>query len=100
MFSTIFETDWLESYRRELKELLGDPERGNLENSDLWILLCALDDIHNGLISDVTYEYADGEEGDEPTPYRHSQVPIPVKSWNVALSDGVINSFFESSEDK
>ena len=58
MFYTLFEKDWLDSYRSELKELLGDPE-GDLGNSDLWILLCALDDIEAGKISDLSYDYID-----------------------------------------
>tara|TARA_R110002020_G_scaffold275175_2_gene490395 strand:+ start:85 stop:261 length:177 start_codon:yes stop_codon:yes gene_type:complete len=58
MFYTLFEKDWLDSYRSELKELLGDPE-GDLGNSDLWILLCVLDDIKAGKISDLSYSYTD-----------------------------------------
>jgi hypothetical protein len=61
VFDTLFTKNWLDIYRHELKELLGEPE-GELGESNLWILLCALDDIDNGRISDLSYKYDDGEE--------------------------------------
>lgn len=59
MFDTLFGEEWIAAYHKELKELL---HANDLPDSTLWVLLCALEDIKDGKISDLSYKYDDGEE--------------------------------------
>jgi len=72
MFGTIFDPEWIEGYRKDLKILLeSDP---SFDNNDCWFLLCALDDIAQGCVQNLqydsatnvmTFQYVEPEDDDE-----------------------------------
>ena len=60
MFGTMFDPEWLEGYRKALKTLL--ESNPAFKNNDCWFLLCALDDIAEGRVQNLQFDYVDEDE--------------------------------------